>query len=148
MEQPALRLVLLRDSVKFNSYLWLERSIRKIEQDQKLPLSYIGKVGVGISGENLKSAEFGHYDLVFLVLEEDDVYEGRVETLPPCRCAAVRFRGDHSRAPQYCEQLAQFLAANGLQIAGFSREITLIDNCISDDPAQYVTEIQIPVARG
>ena len=68
VEQPALRLVLLRDSVKFNSYLWLERSIRKIEQDQKLPLSYIGKVGVGISGENLKSAEFGHYDLVFLVL--------------------------------------------------------------------------------
>lgn len=148
VEQPALRLVLLRDSVKFNSYLWLERSIRKIEQDQKLPLSYIGKVGVGISGENLKSAEFGHYDLVFLVLEEDDVYEGRVETLPPCRCAAVRFRGDHSRAPQYYEQLAQFLAANGLQIAGFSREITLIDNCISDDPAQYVTEIRIPVARG
>ena len=38
----------------------------------------LGKVGVGISGENLKSAEFGHYDLVFLVLEEDDVYEGRV----------------------------------------------------------------------
>ena len=148
VEQPALRLVLLRDSVKFNSYLWLERSIRKIEQDQKLPLSYIGKVGVGISGENLKSAEFGHYDLVFLVLEEDDVYEGRVETLPPCRCAAVRFRGDHSRAPQYYEQLAQFLAANGLQIAGFSREITLIDNCISDDPAQYVTEIRVPVARG
>ena len=148
VEQPALRLVLLRDSVKFNSYLWLERSIRKIEQDQKLPLSYIGKVGVGISGENLKSAEFGHYDLVFLVLEEDDVYDGRVETLPPCRCAAVRFRGDHSRAPQYYEQLAQFLAANGLQIAGFSREITLIDNCISDDPAQYVTEIRIPVARG
>lgn len=148
VEQPALRLVLLRDSVKFNSYLWLERSIRKIEQDQKLPLSYIGKVGVGISEENLKSAEFGHYDLVFLVLEEDDVYEGRVETLPPCRCAAVRFRGDHSRAPQYYEQLAQFLAANGLQIAGFSREITLIDNCISDDPAQYVTEIRIPVARG
>ena len=145
VEQPALRLVLLRDSVKFNSYLWLERSIRKIEQDQKLPLSYIGKVGVGISEENLKSAEFGHYDLVFLVLEEDDVYEGRVETLPPCRCAAVQFRGDHSRAPQYYEQLAQFLAANGLQIAGFSREITLIDNCISDDPAQYVTEIRIPV---
>lgn len=81
--------MLLRDSVKFNSYLWLERSIRKIEQDQKLPLSYIGKVGVGISEENLKSAEFGHYDLVFLVLEEDDVYEGRVETLPPCRCGAV-----------------------------------------------------------
>ena len=145
VRQPALRLVLLRDSVKFNSYLWLERSIRKIEQGQKLPLSYIGKVGVGISEENLKSAEFGHYDLVFLVLEEGDVYEGCVETLPECTCAAVRFRGDHSRAPQQYEKLMQYIRQNGLRAAGFSREITLIDNCISDDPAQYVTEIRVPV---
>lgn len=65
VEQPALRLVLLRDSVKFNSYLWLERSIRKIEQDQKLPLSYIGKVGVGISGENLKRQSSGITTLCF-----------------------------------------------------------------------------------
>ena len=100
------------------------------------------------TGEIVRDNVCTYFNLVFLVLEEDDVYEGCVETLPPCRCAAVRFRGDHSRAPQYYEQLAQFLAANGLQIAGFSREITLIDNCISDDPAQYVTEIRIPVARG
>ena len=145
VQQPELRLVLLRDRVKFNSYLWLERSIRKIEQGQKLPLSYLGKIGVGISAENLHAGAFDHYDLVFLALDEEDVYEGHVETLPSCRCAAVRFHGDHSRAPQYYEQLTQFLAANGLQIAGFSREIALIDNCISDDPAQYVTEIRVPV---
>lgn len=147
VQQPTLRLVLLRDSVEFNSYLWLERSIRKIEQNQKLPLSYIGKVGVGISEENLKGAEFGRYDLVFLVLEEEDVYEGRVETLPPCQCAAVRFRGDHGKAPVYYQKLMHYMEENGLQAAGFSREITLIDNCISDDPAQFVTEIRIPVKR-
>ena len=145
IEQPALKLVLLRDSVKFNSYLWLEHSIRKIEQNQKLPLSYIGKVGVGISKENLENAAFDHYDLVFLVLEEEDIYEGRVELLPPCRCAAVRFRGDHGKAPAYYQKLMRYMAENGLQAAGFSREITLIDNCISADPAQYVTEIRVPV---
>ncbi len=145
IEQPALKLVLLRDSVKFNSYLWLEHSIRKIEQNQKLPLSYIGKVGVGISEENLKNAEFGHYDLVFLVLEEEDIYEGRVDVLPPCRCASVRFRGDHGNAPAHYQQLMEYLDENKLEIAGFSCEIALVDNCISDDPAQYVTEIRIPV---
>ena len=145
IEQPALKLVLLRDSVKFNSYLWLEHSIRKIEQNQKLPLSYIGKVGVGISEENLREAAFDHYDLVFLVLEEEDIYEGRVDLLPPCRCAAVRFRGSHSNAPAHYRQLMEYLDKNQLEIAGFSREITLVDNCISDDPAQYVTEIRIPV---
>ena len=145
IEQPALKLVLLRDSVKFNSYLWLEHSIRKIEQNQKLPLSYIGKVGVGISAENLQKAEFSRYDLVFLVLEEEDVYEGRVDILPPCRCASVRFRGSHSNAPVHYRKLMDFLTKNKLEIAGFSREITLVDNCISDDPTQYVTEIRIPV---
>mgnify|MGYP002517687204 CR=1 FL=1 len=145
IEQPALKLVLLRDSVKFNSYLWLEHSIRKIEQDQKLPLSYIGKVGVGISEENLINAEFSRYDLVFLVLEEEDVYEGRVDILPTCQCAAVRFRGDHGNAPAHYRKLMQYLAKNKLEIAGFSREIALVDNCISADPEQYVTEIRIPI---
>ena len=144
VQQPALRLVLLRDSVKFNSYLWLERSIRKIEQNQKLPLSYIGKVGVGISEENLKNAEFGRYDLVFLVLEEEDIYEGQVDVLPPCQCAAVRFRGDHGKAPTYYQKLMHYIEEHGLKVAGFSREITLVDNCISDDPAQFVTEIRVP----
>ena len=118
---------------------------RKIEQNQKLPLSYIGKVGVGISAENLQKAEFSRYDLVFLVLEEEDVYEGRVDILPPCRCASVRFRGSHSNAPVHYRKLMDFLTKNKLEIAGFSREITLVDNCISDDPTQYVTEIRIPV---
>lgn len=146
VHQPALRLVLLRDSVKFNGYLWLESSIRKIERGQRQPLSYIGKVGVGISEENLKRAEFGHYDLVFLVLEEEDAYEGHVETLSECECAAVRFRGDHSNAPVYYRKLMEYLAKNQLETAGFSREITLVDNCISNDPAQFVTEIRVPVA--
>lgn len=147
VHQPALRLVLLRDNLKFNSYLWLERSIRKIEQGQKLPLSYIGKVGVGISEENLKNAEFSHYDLVFLALDEEDVYDGPVNTLPECECAAVRFRGDHGNAPVHYRKLMQYLAENKLEPAGFSREIALVDNCISDDPAQFVTEIRIPVVE-
>ena len=29
-----------------------ERSVRQLEQDQKVPLSYIGKVGVGIPVHN------------------------------------------------------------------------------------------------
>ena len=145
VHQPALRLVLLRDNVKFNSYLWLEQSIRKIEQGQKLPLSYLGKIGVGISAENLCAGVFDHYDLVFLTLDDEDVYEGQVEVLPECRCAAVRFRGDHGSAAAYYEKLMQYIRQNGLQAAGFSREIALVDNCISNDPAQFVTEIRIPV---
>lgn len=51
-QQPALRIVCRQETVEFHSYLWLERSIRQLEQDQKVPLSYIGKVGVGIPVHN------------------------------------------------------------------------------------------------
>ena len=34
-----------------------------------------------------------------------------------------------------------------LVATGFSREITLIDNGLTDDPEKFVTEIRIPVQR-
>ena len=48
VRQPAMRVVWLKAEVKFNSYLWLEESIRKLEKDQPVPLSYLGKVDGGV----------------------------------------------------------------------------------------------------
>ncbi len=145
VEQPARRIVWLRAEVKFNSYLWLEESIRRLERDQSVPLSYIGKVGVGVSREHLLAGKYDHYDLVFLVLDEEDIYDGRIEQLPAGKCVSVYFRGSHDRAAEYYVRLMDYLRDNGLQAAGFSREMTLIDDCISADPSTYVTEICIPV---
>ena len=144
-QQPALRIVGLRAKVAFDGYLWLEHSIRKLEQGQKLPLSYIGKVGVGLTAEHLQAGQFDAYDLVFLVLDEEDVYDGKVEQLPAGKCLSVRFRGSHEKAGGYYARLMAYLREHQLEPAGFSREIALIDDCISADPEQYVTEICIPV---
>ena len=144
-EQPALRIVGLRAKVEFSGYLWLEHSIRRLEQGQKLPISYIGKVGVGLTAEHLLAGQFDAYDLVFLVLDEEDVYEGDVEQLPAGLCVSVRFRGSHEKAGDYYARLMAYLREHRLEPAGFSREITLIDDCISADPEQYVTEIRIPI---
>ena len=147
MHQPAMRIVWIRADVKFSSYLWLEQSIRKLEQNQKIPLSYAGKVGVGVSCKDLLAGKFGRYALVFLVLDDEDDYNGEVERLPEGDYALVRFRGSHECAPAYYKMLMQYLAEYQLTVAGFSQEITLIDNCISNDPEKYVTEIRIPVKK-
>ena len=144
VDTPACRMVGIRETLRYNSYLWLEHSIREIERNQKMPLSYLGKVGVGISAEHLRAGEYQHYDLAFLLLDNEDAYEGEVEQLPASRCAVVRFRGSHAEAPAHYARLMQYLQENGLTPAGPSREVTLIDNCISDDPETYVTEIRIP----
>ena len=146
--QQELRIVCRRESVEFHSYLWLERSIRQLEQNQKVPLSYIGKVGVGIPLERLLAGETTRYELVFLVLDEEDDYDGEVTVLPAGLCAVVRFRGSHENAASHYRALLDYFRKNRLEPAGFSREITLIDDCISTDPGQYVTEIRIPVHDG
>ena len=43
------------------------------------------------------------------------------------------------------EKLLAFLRAHHFTISGFSREVTLIDNGLTDDPGKFVTEISLPV---
>lgn len=142
---PAFRDVIVRDAVRWNSYLFLEPSIRRIEFNQDVPVSFLGKVGVGVSEENLISEKFDSYDLVFLTLEKEDEYEGDTVVTPSGDYVRVRFNGSHGRAPEYYEKLISFIKENSLKISGFSREVTLIDNCITNDEKKFITEISVPI---
>ena len=142
---PASRLVWIRDSLRLHSYLDLERSIRRLQGSQKESVIFLGKVGVGISKERLHAGEFQKYEMVFLLLDQEDDYEGNVEVLPEMPCVLVRFRGSHSEAPAYYAKLMTYLREHQLKAAGFSREIALIDNGITSDTEKFVTEIRIPV---
>lgn len=78
--------------------------------------------------------------------EWKDVPPTETADIPPeGLCAAVRFCGSHKDASGYYRRLADFIAGRNLKIAGFSREITMIDYGITSDASQFVTEIQIPV---
>ena len=145
VRQPACRIVWIRDSPKVDSYLGLEYSIRKLERHQKDSLVFLGKVGVGIARESLERGSYADYGLVFLLLDDEDEYEGETVTLPETDCVRVRFRGSHGDAPGRYRELMRYIAGNDLAITGFSREITLIDEGLTSDPAQFVTEICIPV---
>ena len=144
-EVPGSRVRMIHDSLKLDSYLDLEYAIRKLDENQKEPLIFLGKVGVGISKEKLLCGEYGCYDQVFLVLDDEDDYEGETEQIPARRCALVRFRGSHREAPGYYEKLTAYIRENGLMIDGASQEITLIDDGLTSDAEKFVTEIRIPV---
>ena len=146
-EIPAGRIVWMRDNLRPRSYLDLESSIRRLQKDQKEPLAFLGKVGVGISQENLIAGQFNQYDLVFLLLDEEDDYDGKTEMYPDRRCVTVRFRGSHSEAAGYYKMLMEYIYKHQKKIIGFSREITLIDNGLTSDSDKFVTALQIPVAQ-
>ena len=56
-----------------------------------------------------------------------------------------RIRGGHKEAPWYYQMLLNFLKEKHLMPAGFSQEITLIDDGMTSDPEKFVTEIRLPV---
>ena len=67
--------------VTLHTYLDLEYAIRKLEENQKESMVFLGKVGVGIPKEKLEKRDVGNYQLTFLVLDEEDCYEGQTEEL-------------------------------------------------------------------
>ena len=123
----------------------MEEPTIKLAELQAEAVIFLGKVGVGISPENLYDGRFDQYDGIFLVLDEEDKFNGETVTLPESECVSVRFRGSHPQAPEQYERLMSYIRTSGLEVTGFSREITMIDYGITNDTEKFVTEIRIPV---
>lgn len=145
IQTEARRISWIRGSLTINSYLDLETSIRQLEKQQKNTVVFLGKVGVGITKEQLINKQYDRYDMVFLILDKEDFYEGMVDELPKETCVSIRFCGSHKEAPMYYRKLDRFISDHKLKITGFSKESTMIDYGITNDTNQFVTEIQIPI---
>lgn len=144
---PPCRMAVNKSSVILHSGLDLEKPIRDIARLFPSEVVFLGKVGVGISAEKLAAGEFGEYDYVFLFLEEEDGDGcGRPSVVfPETRCVSVRFRGSHSESPSHYAELMKYIGEHGFEVAGFSREVTLIDYGFTNDASEFVTEISVPI---
>ena len=147
VRSPACRIVWVSGALELHSFLDMEPSIRMLERSQAEAVVFLGKVGVGLSAERLLAGAFAPYDRAFLVLDDEDAFDGDVTTLPETTCAAVCFRGSHPEAPAQYARLMDYLRAHALAPADFSREITMIDYGLTSAPEKFVTEIRIPVTE-
>ena len=118
--------------------------VQKVAPAQEA-VAFLGKVGVGLSLQRLRQGNVSSYDRVFLLLDREDRYPGPVETLPPATWATLRFRGSHRQAGEHYVRLLGECRERGLSPVGTAMEITMIDDGMTSDPEQFVTEIQIPV---
>ena len=106
---PAGRLAWIRDKLQLSSYLDLEYSIRRLEENQKESLVFLGKVGVGITEESLAKGSFSDYERVFLLLDEEDAYEGETVEFPEMDSVMIRFRWSHKEAPIHYEKQIAYM---------------------------------------
>ena len=139
------RIVWLKDSLRPKSYLDLEYAIRRLEENQTESVVFLGKVGVGISKENLLAGRFDQYDSVFLVLDAENSYKGTVEQHPEELCVSICFCGSHKEAGAHYEKMMEYIEKHKMEVTGFSREITMIDYGITNNTDKFVTEILIPI---
>lgn len=142
---PACRIVWVDDPLKIDGSADMEAPIRKLDQSDAEAVVFLGKVGLGISVEHLQKSETAQYDGIFLILDQADIYTGETLDLPETLCVRLRFRGSHREAPAQYQKLLAYIAEHKMQIAGFSREVTLIDYGVTNDTEKFVTEICIPV---
>ena len=110
-------------------------------------MTFLGKVGVGISKQHLLEGHFQAYDIVFIILDEEDEYAGNISLLPEETCVSIRFCGGHSQSSDYYSRLMQYIEENHYSVNGFSKEVTMIDYGLTNDVSQFITEIQIPVCK-
>lgn len=144
-KKPTQRMVWLQHDLKNPQSHDFEQPIRQMEGRQQEALAFLGKVGISMSVEHMLSGDFSAYDGIFLLLDEEDHYEGKVTQLPAGDYAVLIFRGSHSEAGGRYQRLLSYITAKNLQIAGPSEEITLIDQGFTSNIADFVTEIRIPV---
>ncbi len=93
-----------------------------------------------------KNIPLDSYDGIFLILDEEDRFEGETMLLPESLCVTIRFHSSHVEAPAQYQKLLAYIRDHKLKINGFSREITMIDYGLTNDLSKFVTEISIPVA--
>lgn len=144
---PACCMLRRTDTLRLYEPSDMELPIQRLVKGRNRDMVFLGKVGIGISEERLKAGEFSQYDSLFLLLDEGEAADGDTEEWPEMPCVSVRFCGHHRQSPAWYEKLCAYIREHDLEISGFSREITLIDQGFTDDLSQYVTEISIPVRR-
>lgn len=65
--------------------------------------------------------------------------------LPETDCVTIRFPGSHPDAESRYRTLMDYIENHHLTVVGFSHEITLIDNGLTQNSSKYVTCISIPI---
>ncbi|PAB59791.1 MerR family transcriptional regulator [Anaeromicrobium sediminis] len=137
-------IIRLKESI--NSIPQLEISIRKLENKFNMKSNiFIGRVGLTVSKENLEKGYFNKYNSVFVLMEDEVDKNIETDSIKEGLYVCIYYRGNHSESEGYYKKIEGYLKENNYKIIGDSMERTIIDQFISKEKEDYLTEIQIPI---
>ena len=125
----------------------LEIHLRSLEHKNALaPSFFLGKVGLSMSLQDLQNWKLEHYQRLFCLIEPGETEKEPTYILPAGLWAKWRFLGHHADSPSNYRYMLELLEKRGLTPVGDAAEFVLLDRGLTDNPEEYTTEIQIPVA--
>ncbi len=139
---------ILKLSQKYSDLTGLELSLRKLENSAGIdPSIIIGRVGVTVSIENLKSGIYNIFNSIFIIqnMHSQNRYS---EIIPEGEYVTVPVNsGDHSKSPEYYNKIFRFLDKNSYELCGDASERVVIDSFITSNESEHLTVIEIPVRK-
>lgn len=138
---------MLKIERKFSFNEDLEPIIRQLCKKYKTDdIIFLGKVGISINHSKLLLGDISQYSSLFVILDEtEELLDYSLEILEEGLYVTINYKGTHAVSEEYYRKCLDFIEEKGFEIIGDSLEITLVDAGITNDPEQFITEIQIPI---
>ncbi|WP_442602846.1 MerR family transcriptional regulator [Paenibacillus sp. KN14-4R] len=137
---------ILRLHNRFASNPELELNLRQLENiSNRMSSIFIGGVGLTVAQSDLLQNRFNEYNSIFILLEQETESMELVDILQEGDYACIYFRGSHQDSPVYYNKLLKEIQQQGAAIIGDAIERTIIDSYISNNKADHLNEIQIPI---
>ena len=120
-------------------------SIKKLQKKSQNMLYLIGNghIGASIPLDYLAGGNYGHYNKVFTILDDDA--EDFDEVLPGGKYVSCMVKGSYRQMSQRWQELFEYAKKHDLVPQADPLEIYIIDNHDTSDEEEYVTLIQVKV---
>lgn len=103
-----------------------------------------GRVVLGVRQAALEAGEINVYHCIGHLLKQP-VSDRSVRTFPEGTYAVACHLGSYDHIFSTYRKLLRFIQENGYSVCGDSLEISVVDTAFTENPEEFVTEIQIPV---
>ena len=121
----------------------LDFVIKKLQRENEEQLYIIGNshIGATIPLDYLSSGNYGHFNSVFCVTENDDFDE----TIEAGTYLCITAKGSYRKLPELWKTLLDEVKSRQLKACSDPMELYIIDNHATNNENEYITELQILV---
>lgn len=106
-----------------------------------------GQVYTSLSMENMKKGVYSKFRYFIEILDVQPESVGQLKVIPENDYACISFLGPYRDMEKHYMLLIKWIEENDYEIIGDSIEKNIVDYDFSDLENEYVSEIQIPIAK-